>query len=160
MAFRNPHVMDEGQDVVAASRSSRLVARMVDVVIWIAPLPLLFFPCLGAVAALSLLAAILIGQMWLLVTRGQTIGKKYMGIYMMRSDGDIPNVGWILVREFAIPAAVGILRYAGRHDPSPVGQAFQVLLCFVWLADCLFIFGPTRRCLHDFVAGTHVVKVG
>jgi uncharacterized RDD family membrane protein YckC len=111
------------------------------------------------VAALGLLVAIFIGQLWLLVTRGQTIGKKYMQIYIMRSDGELPNVGWLLVREFAIPAAVALFRYAGHNDPSPIGQVFQVLLCFVWLIDCLFIFGPTRRCLHDLAAGTHVVVV-
>ena len=40
----------------------------------------------------------------------------------------------------------------------PIGQSFQGLLGFLWLIDSLFIFGPTRRCLHDLVAGTHVVK--
>jgi uncharacterized RDD family membrane protein YckC len=147
-------------EVEAASRWSRLAARLLDGLAFLAPLPLLVVPCLGALVALLAWAALLIGQVWLLVTRGQTLGKKAMDIYIMRSDGGLPHVGWLLLREFAIPAAVGILRYAGHQDPSPVGQAFQGLLGFVWLIDALFIFSPTRRCLHDLVAGTHVVKLG
>ena len=103
---------------------------------------------------------ILIAQVWLLLDRGQTLGKQALRIYIMRSDGGIPHAGWLLLREFALPVLVGTLRAAGRHDPSPVGQAFQFLLGFTWLIDSLFIFSPTRRCLHDLVAGTHVVKAG
>jgi uncharacterized RDD family membrane protein YckC len=159
MAFRNPHLMDPGQAVEAASRSSRLWARLIDSIVWFAPLPLLFFSLPGVVALICGFVAILVWQVWLLVTRGQTIGKQFMGIYIMRNDGDIPNFGWIVVREFAIPAAVGIFHYAGHNDPNPIGQVFQTLLYFVWLIDILFIFGRTRRCLHDRVAGTHVVMV-
>jgi len=144
-------------EVEAASRLSRLAARFLDGLLLFAPLPLLF---MGVPAMLLGFAVLLIGQIWLLVSRGQTLGKKALDIYIMRSDGGLPHVGWLLLREFAIPAAVGLLRYAGRHDPSPIGQAFQVLLGFVGLIDILFIFSPTRRCLHDLVAGTHVVKLG
>ena len=159
MVFRNPHVLDPGQAVEAATRGSRFQARLIDTLIWFAPLPVLIFPCLGAAVALALLVMILVGQVWLLVTQGQTLGKRFTGIYIMRDDGDIPNIGWLLVREFAIPAAVAVFRVAGHNDPSPVGQAFQFVLGFLWVIDGLFIFGPTRRCLHDLVAGTHVVKV-
>jgi uncharacterized RDD family membrane protein YckC len=155
----NPFLGDV-PDVEAAKRWSRFLARLIDGLVVFAPIPLLFFPCLGSIAALLGWLAILIGQVWLLVARGQTIGKKAMGIYIMRADGGLPNPGWLLVRELSIPMAVGILRYTGQHDPSPVGQALQFLLGFVWLIDSLFIFSPTRRCLHDYVAGTHVVKVG
>jgi len=158
MAFHNPHLSDPGRAVEAATRMSRFLARLVDALIWFAPLPLLIFPCLGAMAALGLLAAILAGQLYLLITRGQTVGKHFMNIYIMREDGSIPNVGWLLIREFALPAGVGFFRYFGHNDPTFVGQGFQGLLSFVWLIDSLFIFGPTRRCLHDLVAGTHVVK--
>jgi uncharacterized RDD family membrane protein YckC len=150
--FLNPNA-----EVEAASRLSRLAARFLDGLLFLAPLPLLF---LGLPALLLGFVALIVGQVWLLLSRGQTLGKKAMDIYIMRSDGGLPHLGWLLLREFAIPAAVGVLRYAGRHDPSPIGQAFQVLLGFVGLIDVLFIFSPTRRCLHDLVAGTHVVKLG
>jgi uncharacterized RDD family membrane protein YckC len=151
---------DDVPEVEAATRWSRLAARLVDGLICFAPLPLLFFPCIGSLGALLGFAGILAAQVWLLVTRGQTLGKKALDITIIRSDGGVPNVGWLLVREFAIPLAVGIFRYVGHNDPSPAGQVFQFLLGFVWLIDSLFIFSPTRRCLHDLVADTHVVKVG
>jgi uncharacterized RDD family membrane protein YckC len=159
MAFANPHLDDPGQTVEAASRWSRLLARLVDGIVWFAVVPLLFFSFLGVMAALALVAAIFIGQLWLLVTQGQTIGKKFLGIYIMRSDGSIPNVGWLLIREFAIPGGVALFHWAGRNDPSLLGQVFQAMLGLLCLVDVLFIFGPTRRCLHDLAAGTHVVVV-
>lgn len=155
----NPHLNDSAE-VEAATRWSRLAARIIDGLLVFAPLPFLFVPCLGVVVALLGWLAILVGQLWLLVTRGQTLGKKAMNIYIMRTHGGLPNPGWLLVRELSIPLTVGILRYFGHNDPSPVGQALQFLLGFAWLVDSLFIFSPTRRCLHDHVAGTHVVKVG
>lgn len=155
----NPHLLDPGQPIEAATRLSRFLARLVDAILWLAPLPLVFIPCLGGLAAMALGIGILVGQIYLLITAGQTLGKRYLGIYMMRSDGSIPNIGWILLREFALPALVALLRFGGHRDPTLVGQAFQASLGFLGLVDALFIFGPTRRCLHDFVAGTHVVKV-
>ncbi len=152
-------LQEEVPVVEAATRWSRLAARLIDGLVCFAPLPLLFFPYLGSVAALLGFVAILAEQVWLLVTRGQTLGKKAMDIAIIRSDGGVPPVPWLLVREFAIPLAVGIMRYGGHSDPSPAGKAFQFLLGFVWLIDSLFIFSPTRRCLHDLVADTHVVKV-
>lgn len=160
MSLDNPHLDEFTEEVEAATRWSRLAARLVDGLVWFAPLPLLLFPCLGILAAAGAWIAILIGQIWLLVTRGQTLGKRAMDIYIIRTEGGIPNPGWLLVREFSIPAAVGILQYAGRNDPSPIGQVVQFLLLFSGLIDVLFIFGPTRRCLHDYLAGTHVVKIG
>lgn len=159
MSINNPHLTDINHGVEAASRLRRLLARLVDGLVWFAPLPLIFFPCFGGLLALGTLLAILIGQVWLLITRGQTIGKKYLDIYIMRNDGSIPNIGWLFIREFAIPMAVGFLRFMGHRDPSPVGQALQVVLAFFWVIDNAFILGPKRRCLHDYVAGTHVVRV-
>jgi uncharacterized RDD family membrane protein YckC len=135
------------------------MARVIDGLSGFLPLLLFAVPCLGLFVGLALLLAMLVADLYLLVTRGQTLGKLAMGIYIMRADGNIPNVGWLLVREAAIPAGVAVLRYFGHNDPSPVGQALQVLLVFAWVIDSLFIFGHTRRCLHDFVAGTHVVKI-
>jgi uncharacterized RDD family membrane protein YckC len=151
------HLPEPVPTVEAASRLSRLLARIVDGIVWFAVVPLLFLSYIGVMAALVLVGAIFIGQLWLLVTQGQTIGKRFLGIYIMRSDGSIPNVGWLLLREFAIPGAVALFRWAGHNDPTFVGQVFQSMLGLLCLVDILFIFSPTRRCLHDLVAGTHVV---
>ena len=156
MAISNPHLTHPDQEVAAASRSSRFLARLIDGLAGLAALPFLI---LGWRAMLLALLALLVWQTWLLLSLGQTLGKKLMGIYIMRSDGELPNAGWLFLREFAIPLAVALLRYGGGHDPSPIGQAIQGLLGLAWLIDNLMIFGPTRRCLHDLVAGTHVVRV-
>ena len=105
-------LQEEPPEVEAATRWSRLAARLIDGLVCFAPLPLLFFPCIGSLGALLGFAGILAAQVWLLVTRGQTLGKKAMAIAIIRSDGGVPPVGWLLVREFAIPLAVGILRGA------------------------------------------------
>lgn len=158
MPIENPHLSD-AQEIEAASRWSRLAARLVDGLVWCAPLPFIFFPCLGAIVLLAGLAAILIAQIYLLVTRAQTLGKKALGIYIMRSDGSIPHIGWLLVREFGIPAIALFLQFFGSRDRTASGHLLIVAGSLVYLVDVIFIFGPTRRCLHDFLAGTHVVKV-
>jgi uncharacterized RDD family membrane protein YckC len=154
----NPHLDLNTVEIEAASRGSRLLARIVDCVIWLAPLPFVFFPCLGPLIILAGLLGILIAQIWLLVTRAQTLGKKVVGIYIMRTDGEIPHIGWLLVREFAIPVIGGFLQYGGSLNHNLMGTVLIVIGASSWLIDALFIFGPTRQCLHDYLAGTHVVK--
>ena len=39
------------------------------------------------------------------------------------------------------------------------GQADDILINLVSLVDALFIFGKQRRCLHDYIAGSKVVRV-
>ncbi len=145
-------------EVEAATRWSRLAARFIDYLVWFAPLAFIFFPCLGPIVLLLGWLGILTAQIWLLVTRAQTIGKKAMGIHIMRTDGSIPHIGWLLVREFAIPILVGLLQYMASVHHDLAGLFFGTAGSFLWLVDALFIFGPTRRCLHDYLAGTHVVK--
>ena len=159
MALPNPHLDDSSQEIEAATRLSRLAARFVDYLVWFAPLAFIYFPCLGPIVMLVGWLAILVAQIWLLVTRAQTIGKQALGIYIMRTDGTIPHIGWLLVREFAIPIVVLLLQYMAKVNHDLAGLMFSVVASFLWLIDALFIFGPTRRCLHDYLAGTHVVKV-
>ncbi len=158
MSDENPHLDGDTQEIEAASRWSRLAARLVDTLVWLAPLPFVFFPCLGPILVLAGILGIFVAQVYLLVTRAQTLGKKAMGIYIMRTDGRIPHIGWLLVREFAIPAIALFLQFFGTRDRSPSGQVLITLGSLVYLVDVIFIFGPTRRCLHDYLAGTHIVK--
>ena len=75
---------------------------------------------------------------------GQTIGKKLLGIKVVRSDGSragLARIFWLryLVAQylFAIIPIVGMV-YA--------------------LVDILMIFGEARRCCHDYIADTIVVR--
>jgi uncharacterized RDD family membrane protein YckC len=82
-------------------------------------------------------------QIYLLVQRGQTIGKRALGIRIVdHQTDDVPN--WlrvVFVRQM-LPGLIGAIPY--------VGWAFLV-------ADPLFIFRDDRRCLHDFLAETEVI---
>jgi uncharacterized RDD family membrane protein YckC len=79
---------------------------------------------------------------FLLATRGQTVGKLALGIRIVRPDGSRVSVGRIGLRY-----SIG---YATTVVPI-VGQIYNI-------ADCLLIFRSNRRCLHDLIADTIVVK--
>jgi uncharacterized RDD family membrane protein YckC len=86
----------------------------------------------------------------LLVQNGQTIGKKALGIRMITSDGGIPSIWRVFFLRW-LPFAV-------------LGAGLEVFLkvkgsgTIIHLVDVLLIFQPTRRCLHDLLADTHVIK--
>ncbi len=81
---------------------------------------------------------------WVGIAReGQTLGKKWLGIRIVGLDGAPPGfVRGVLVREWCADAAGAI---------PTVGP-------FVRLADVLFVFGASGRCVHDIVARTRVVS--
>lgn len=79
---------------------------------------------------------------WLLARHGQTLGKRAIGIRITRSDGGQVSPGQLLVRY-----GVGFLTVI----VPVVGQIYAMV-------DALLIFRPSRRCLHDVIADTIVVK--
>lgn len=84
-------------------------------------------------------------QLWMLTTRGQTIGKRLLNIrIVLFLDNGAPGFlhAWLL-RNF-VPGIISLVPYLG----------------FIFmLVDALFIFSEQRRCIHDHIAGTKVVKV-
>jgi len=80
---------------------------------------------------------------YLLATRGQTIGKVAVGTRIVSvADGKILPL-WKIVALRILPfTVVGVI--------PAVGQ-------LVGFINPLFIFAESRRCLHDYVAGTKVV---
>lgn len=81
---------------------------------------------------------------FLLFTQGQTIGKKLVGIRIIRSNGDHPNMTRSYGLRYFLPSAISVL--------SP----WAVMI--FWLVDSLFIFQKSRRCIHDLIADTVVIK--
>lgn len=79
---------------------------------------------------------------WLLLQHGQTLGKRAIGIRITASDGAKASPGQLLVRY-----GVGFLTVI----VPVVGQVYAMV-------DALLIFRASRRCLHDLIAGTIVVK--
>ena len=95
-----------------------------------------------ALAILVPLLAILIVQTWLLTSRGQTLGKMWMRIRIVRTDGSNPGfVHAILLRAFAMQL-IGFVPLVGGA---------------VSLIDPCLIFREDRRCLHDLLADTTVI---
>lgn len=75
---------------------------------------------------------------------GQTIGKKMLGIRIADMGDGIAPFGKIV-----------LLRYL----PMSAVPQLPIVGAVLSLMDTLFIFRSDRRCLHDLVAGTRVVKV-
>ncbi len=89
------------------------------------------------------LASFLVLQAYLLVTRAQTIGKVALKLRITRTDGSKPSPGRILGLRYGVGVLFGIM-------PA---------LAQIWgLLDALLIFRPSRKCLHDSIADTIVIK--
>ncbi|WP_437742639.1 RDD family protein [Sorangium sp. So ce302] len=144
----------------SASRMSRFWAAMIDAVLaLIIFVPLQYwggvyrdFPKVSALPFLQSLLWALAGFALTLVLHGtflarsaQTIGKKTMNIQIVNaSDGKPAAFGTIVLRRLLPEAAVAQIPYVGT---------------FLVLVDVLFIFRKDRRCVHDHIAGTRVVKL-
>jgi uncharacterized RDD family membrane protein YckC len=84
-------------------------------------------------------------QIYLVSTRGQTLGKRFFGIRIVRaSDGSNPGFARAWLLRALVPGIIGLL--------PMIGSVFTIVnYCFIFRAD--------RRCLHDLLADTRVVKV-
>ena len=83
---------------------------------------------------------------------GQTVGKKVMGIRVVRMDGSrVSFARFFFLRWLAVAVISWIV--------SVVGAAMHLhfLGNLVSLVDALLIFGAAHRCLHDYIADTQVV---
>lgn len=98
---------------------------------------------LGLALLLGGVLVLLITQVWMLSVSGQTVGKRVVGVRIVRLEDDSnPGfVGAFLLRAF-VPGLIGAI--------PCIGPLFSI-------ADILFIFSDDRRCLHDRIAGTKVV---
>jgi uncharacterized RDD family membrane protein YckC len=107
----------------------------------------------GVFAALSLVVALvwvfvaltglLIVNIWLLDRHGQTLGKRLQEIAIVREGGSRASVGRIITLRMLPFWGAGIIPTAG---------------VIIELVNILFIFGRSRRCLHDMFADTIVVQ--
>jgi uncharacterized RDD family membrane protein YckC len=140
-----------------AGRGQRFGAAVLDAliaVIWSIPLTR-YFNLLGytwnhpAPLPTTLLVGVLSFAMFCLVNgyllskSGQTIGKKLVGIRIATLDGGLPELWKILVLRYGTLQVVELIPL--------VGPLFGII-------DVLFIFRSDRRCLHDLIAGTKVVR--
>ncbi|WP_084737773.1 RDD family protein [Cystobacter ferrugineus] len=136
-----------------AGRGARFAAVAVDQVALIAPI----FVCMllgillsnGTGTGLTMLGLGMLGalgvvgyQLYLLATVGQSLGKRTMGIKVVRTDGTPVDLARLIFLRNVVPAIIGM---------------------FTWnlfnLVDTLCIFTEQRRCLHDHIADTQVIVV-
>ena len=80
---------------------------------------------------------------YLVYKNGQTIGKKIVGIKVVRTDRSRASVARIFWLRNFVNGLPGAIPY--------VGNLYQ-------LVDALFIFSESRQCIHDKIADTVVVK--
>lgn len=91
----------------------------------------------------GVMLAFLALQAWLLQARRQTLGKVAMGIRIVRGDGSEASVGRLVGLRLLPMYLVGLLPIVGP---------------LLSLIDSLLIFRESRRCLHDEIADTVVVR--
>lgn len=152
---------DAAEQGVPADRAERLLASIVDAVASFAiTLPAIYLagawdalmvePAAGVDEALAGfawasigLAVTLVLQGYPLARYGQSWGKRLVGIRIVDRTGCKPSLArLVLLRSLSIDL-LACIPYAGYVVP---------------LADILLIFRGDRRCGHDHIAGTWVVK--
>ncbi|MBO9685590.1 RDD family protein [Roseateles chitosanitabidus] len=144
-----------------AGRGIRLVSAIVDAlivfaIIWVAgkvvpALTAMLQPAAdGGFGSFRLLPALIgfllfaLVQGWTLVARGQTLGKIIFGLRIVRSDGSKVDAGRLLGLRYGIGSLAAI-------NPG--------LSMVYGLLDSLLIFRESRKCLHDTIADTKVIKL-
>ena len=147
------------QNINLADRIERLIAIILDSLIIGIPFSLIIFLFIGFdnyfnwVSQNIFIASVKIfpiGQLLFfiinvkfLLENGQTIGKKIVGIKITDLNGDIPSLINTYVLRTLVSGIIMIIPFIGR---------------IYSLLDPLFIFRKDKRCIHDLIAETIVVK--
>ncbi|UJR85390.1 RDD family protein [Sandaracinus amylolyticus] len=137
-----------------ADPALRLVARWIDVALPLAP-ALVFVPLgaaldAGALVRGGLLATVVATialfalNLMLLHRYGQSLGKRVLGLRIVRSDGSPATLGTILGRRIVLAGVLAGVPF--------LGAIFTI-------ADVLCVFTESRQTLHDRIADTIVIDV-
>jgi uncharacterized RDD family membrane protein YckC len=86
---------------------------------------------------------LLITNLVLVSRNAQSIGKKLLGIKVQRKGGGRASLGRIFWLRNVVNALPSFIPFVGG---------------LYGLVDALFIFGESRRCVHDYIADTIVIK--
>lgn len=93
--------------------------------------------------ALMGIVAFMLFHGYLLKTNGQTIGKLALGIKIVTMEGKLPPFGKLITYRYLPLWAIQLVP----------------MINMLSLVDVLFIFRDDRRCVHDLIAGTKVVRI-
>ena len=97
----------------------------------------------GTIITVVALIAWCVITAWLVAANGQSIGKRMVGIKVVRTDGSRASFARIFLLRNVVNALPNLLPY--------VGWLYQ-------LVDPLLIYQDSRQCLHDRIADTIVVR--
>lgn len=98
------------------------------------------YSILISVLSFALVMAI---QWKFLKATGQTIGKKVAKTRIVTMDGRKPEITDLIFKRYAFMSFIGLIPLVGG---------------ILSLVNVLLVFKSDRRCLHDMIAGTQVVK--
>jgi uncharacterized RDD family membrane protein YckC len=92
---------------------------------------------------------------WYLVTKtGQTLGKRWLKLKIVKMDGSaVDFMSGVVLRSWPLLAF-----YALSHLIS-VETVRTLVIDLVLLVDAVLVLGSERRALHDYIAGTRVISV-
>jgi uncharacterized RDD family membrane protein YckC len=97
----------------------------------------------GIIVTVIALLAWCVITAWLVTANGQSIGKRLVKIKVVRTDGSRASFGRIVLLRNFVSSLPGLLPYLG----------------WIYLfADPLLIYQDSRRCIHDLIADTIVVR--
>ena len=137
-----------------AAPERRLLARLIETVIELVPAVVGIFHgvAMGSrmlirggliVSGVTLLAVAVLNLVWL-HRYGQSVGKRILGLRIVRADGSRAGLGRLFVLRELVPFALFLVPLAGA---------------LFYLVDRVTIFGEERRCVHDRLADTIVIDV-
>lgn len=156
------NIPQEGQGILA-SRWARLGGSLIDsILVMCITFPLMFLtggfdgfttgvdgqppapPSLlyGFVIGIAGIMAFLLINIKFLLSDGQTIGKKLVSTRIVTNSNQKAS-GMTLLKRYGFYWVTALIPVIGG---------------FLSIVNILFIFGKTKRCLHDYVGGTKVVK--
>ena len=154
-AHRGEELADLGQ---------RLGAALLDgIIMFVVMVPLMYFggyfqailsamragsmPSLGLIygwVGIGFVMFLLV-QGYPLYRNGQTWGKKVLGIRIVDLEGDVPPLGQLVLMRYLVGRVLSQIPLLGN---------------LYAIVDVCFVFRDDRRCIHDHIAGTRVVKAG
>jgi uncharacterized RDD family membrane protein YckC len=153
-------IADPSALAAPADRGTRLGASILDGIVFAAMVyvPMLFGAVVSGatsaatvqsgpnpMAAVGVVVAVIGFIVWCWLTimymrrNGQSIGKKLLGIKVVRTDGSPASLGRLIGLRNVVNGLISVVPLYG-------------------FVDALFIFGESRQCLHDRIADTVVLK--
>lgn len=142
---------DEGHQL--AGRLTRLWASLIDALVQcVIGLPIIYLlwgfrndPGLRDSALNGLLGLVVFVAVngVLLARHGQTVGKRLLKIRIVRGHGEPASLARLLVR---------------RYLPVAIVSSIPLVGGLLAIINVLFIFRESRKCLHDSIADTIVIK--